>query len=119
MKHDWTPDQISYSLEIDPGHLQLIIDHDSTLNNFNEQLAGRIDALEGLSDTNYGEHLGPYIFINIDFPDDHYQTRDKIDKLINDYTAHAILVLIFAGDAAYRIELDHWQRLEDPFWDDD
>lgn len=91
MKYDWYAINISYSIEITPEQLQLICDHDHSWGTVPETLSGRIDALEGLRNTDYNGHFGPYIFVNIDFPDDTYQRREKIEKVINDYTADAIV----------------------------
>lgn len=95
MKYNWTANRVSYSIEITPDQLQLICDHDDTCDTIEETLSDRIDALEGLSETNYNGHFGPYIFVSIDFPDDTAQTRAKIDQLINDFIVHALLTASF------------------------
>lgn len=94
MKYKWTANRVSYSIEITPGHLELIDRHDDCWDTVAETLSGRIDALEGQCGTDYNEHFGPYIFLNIDFPDDSLQTRERVNQLINDYTVHAILALL-------------------------
>lgn len=98
MKYEWCANRISYSIKISSGQLQLICDHEYLWDNdVNRRgsLAGRIDEIEGMYNTDYNGHFGPYIYVNIDHPDDTSQTRAKVIQLINDFTVHAILTLIF------------------------
>lgn len=98
MKYDWFAERISYSIVISSGQLQLICDHEDRWDNdINRRgsLAGLIDKIEGLSNTDYDGHLGPYIYLRIDFVDDTDQTKAKITQLINDFTVYAVLTLIF------------------------
>jgi hypothetical protein len=95
MKYEFAVDRVCLSISIANEHLDLICEHDSNQHTYAETLGGRLDTIEGLCDTDYNGHFGPYIFVKIDFPDDTSQTREKIEKTINDYAIHAILTLIF------------------------
>lgn len=95
MKYDWFAERVSYSIVISSGQLQLICDHEFNTTTYEESLSTLIDKIEGLSNTDYNGHFGPYIYLRIDFVDDTDQTKAKITQLINDFTVYAILTLVF------------------------
>ena len=56
--------------------------------NYNKHcLSGVLDTLEGVSDTDYNGHFGPFIYFRIDADDDCDELRDTIHRTIQDWIA--------------------------------
>ena len=77
----------SYTYEIDYDMYVAIEDRDFEEDEWKNTLAGRIDQLDGVCDTDYNGHFGPYVFFSIDAEDDAHELNQTIIGMINDWAA--------------------------------